>query len=425
MKKIYFMLFGALCFNAVNSQTCTPTITASSNPICAGETVTLTANGATSYTWMPAGATTNVFVGNPGTTTVYTLIASLGACSSASTVQINVAPTPTIDITASNTVVCSGSTITLTAIGSSSNYIWNTGETTSSIAISSAGIYSVTMMDNCGSATASIQINSDVPPTINVMAASSVVCAGSATSLTAIGANNYCWSPGSSVSDSLAPDIAAFPTVNTTYTVTGYNAGGCHSQAMIALGVVPSPIANYTLQPDATPHVWNLYPSVSGGVGSYTYDWSWGDNSPNSTVAYPSHTYSVAGTYYITLYVTDANGCGAYVAHSENVFKTANTNDVQTMVQVNVVDITTGVQPIKTNSTISVYPNPASEKIYIDLSGEKELSISLFDVTGKLIINKTINANSFVDISFLNNGSYTLTIKTESGAINKKITIIR
>ncbi len=50
---------------------------------------------------------------------------------------------------------------------------------------------------------------------------------------------------------------------------------------------------------------------VSGNQGSaLTYDWSFGDNLPESHAAAPSVTYTDAGSYNVTLQVTDADGGG-------------------------------------------------------------------------------------------------------------------
>jgi gliding motility-associated-like protein len=46
-------------------------------------------------------------------------------------------------------------------------------------------------------------------------------------------------------------------------------------------------------------------------VGGSTYVWSFGDNSPNSIFENPDHEYpqQIDTSYYVTLIVTDSNGC--------------------------------------------------------------------------------------------------------------------
>jgi PKD repeat protein len=55
--------------------------------------------------------------------------------------------------------------------------------------------------------------------------------------------------------------------------------------------------------------------SVTGGTAPYTYEWSFGDGSPNSADQNPSHTYSVIGTYHPVLTVRDFTGAVATDSH--------------------------------------------------------------------------------------------------------------
>lgn len=68
------------------------------------------------------------------------------------------------------------------------------------------------------------------------------------------------------------------------------------------------------------------------------------------------------------------------------------------------------------SNLISVYPNPASDVLYI--SSESELSnVTVYDVVGQMVkqVNLNRNFSSDLDISDLNNGVYILQVETVSG----------
>ena len=72
-----------------------PNITASStsDSLCSGQTATLTASGATSYTWSPIGSISNTVIVSPSLSTNYVLIGSNdGVCFPSTNVSIWVAP---------------------------------------------------------------------------------------------------------------------------------------------------------------------------------------------------------------------------------------------------------------------------------------------------------------------------------------------
>ncbi|MFN5675106.1 MAG: T9SS type A sorting domain-containing protein, partial [Bacteroidota bacterium] len=75
----------------VNIASCVPpttSLTASSNSICSGQSATLTASGASSYTWNTGSNNSTVSV-NPSATTVYTLTASnQPGCTGTNTIQL-------------------------------------------------------------------------------------------------------------------------------------------------------------------------------------------------------------------------------------------------------------------------------------------------------------------------------------------------
>jgi FOG: PKD repeat len=50
-----------------------------------------------------------------------------------------------------------------------------------------------------------------------------------------------------------------------------------------------------------------------------SYDWNWGDNTAHGNGATPQHTYAAAGTYTVTLTVTDSNNLTSQVTHNVTV----------------------------------------------------------------------------------------------------------
>lgn len=95
------------------------TIAANSNSICSGQTATLTASGATNYTWTGGPATAQNTV-TPSSTSVYTVMGATGSCSSSATYTLNVNSTPTVSATPSSTIVCLGETMIIAAAGATS-----------------------------------------------------------------------------------------------------------------------------------------------------------------------------------------------------------------------------------------------------------------------------------------------------------------
>ncbi len=109
-----------------------PIVTINSPTVCAGNTGTLTASGASTYTWN-TGANTNSIMVNPSSSSNYTVVGvSAANCISQPTIAIiNVVPNPTVSISGSE-VICIGQNTTLTANGATT-YTWNTGDITGSV----------------------------------------------------------------------------------------------------------------------------------------------------------------------------------------------------------------------------------------------------------------------------------------------------
>ncbi len=151
------------CFNiamitvTVNT---TPTVSISSNTLtlCAGETLSLTANGASTYTWQD-NSTNQTYTATPSSSTSYSITgASLNGCSNTAIVNTTVNPIPTVSVSTSNTLICVGENAVLTASTSAINYMWSDGATTMSTTVSPSitTVYTLTVNDGQCSSMASI-----------------------------------------------------------------------------------------------------------------------------------------------------------------------------------------------------------------------------------------------------------------------------
>ena len=136
-----------------------PTVTSTSASICVGKTTTLTASGsAVSYSWNPSGVTTNtitVAAANAGFFTFTVTGTSALGCSKSITTNLIGLPNPTINITATPSVICNGQSVTLTASGAST-YTWTGGVVNGTpFSPTMTATYSVTGTSAIGSCTAS------------------------------------------------------------------------------------------------------------------------------------------------------------------------------------------------------------------------------------------------------------------------------
>lgn len=83
-----------------------------------------------------------------------------------------------------------------------------------------------------------------------------------------------------------------------------------------------------------------------------------------------------------------------------------------------------GVRQLNSDNTISIYPNPSNQIVYIS-SQSKINSVELFDLTGRLISARVEKQNNQVmlDVSMLDKGLYTIAIKSAEGVVYKKLQV--
>lgn len=207
----------------------TPTVVSSSTLICIGTTASLTASGATTYTWSNGVANDTLFV-SPTVNTTYTVIGAVGACTNSAVSTVSVIGIA-LSVTGNNSI-CLGQSTNLTASGSTS-YTWSTGSTNATINVfpTSTTNYTVSSIAASCSNTAVYTVSVTPPPTLTV--SGTPYCAGQTTTVTAIGANSYTWSTGSTTNSTVVSPIG-----NTTYTVVGSSIPSCTSSVVFTPSLI-------------------------------------------------------------------------------------------------------------------------------------------------------------------------------------------
>ncbi len=228
-------------------------------------------------------------------------------------VEVNLPPAPLVDAGNDTTVNCAGFSITLTgtpSLGTSPyTYLWDTGETTSSIVVTPAvtDTFTVTITDACGiTATDTvIVIVAPGPPTVIMSNDTTVACAGDVAFLdvmvnTGTAPFTYLWSTGATTSS-----ITVNPGSTTTYYVEVSDAcfpGSVQDSVTVTVSTyAPLQINAGDETPICPGDLVTLTASATGGNPGYTWSWNTGDNDSTTTVSPNVNT-----TYTVT--ITDQCG---------------------------------------------------------------------------------------------------------------------
>jgi gliding motility-associated-like protein len=259
--------------------------------------------------------------------------------------------------------ICPGGSSTLTATGSGT-VTWNTGQTGTSLPVSSAGEYIASVTNTCGTASDTVAVSLEALPSVSISSPTAIFCA-SPVVLTAQSADAVLWNgttPGNvftanaagtyvavvtntcgSVSDTLVLVQGELPSAQiggpgsatvcagNAYLVTVQGNGNLvwsngndfslsvpGTYFLISQTVCGSDTAYFTLSvsgPEAaftaTPNTGNIPLTVqtaNQSTGGVSYLWNSG-NGELSVGQAPVFVYNQPGAYVLSLLVTDANGC--------------------------------------------------------------------------------------------------------------------
>jgi gliding motility-associated-like protein len=307
-----------------------PILTASTNTtICNGNSTTLIVTPSVgtapyTYTWSPiaslSGSTNTATVtASPIVNTTYSVTGqdSFGCHADTATVTVTVT-TPTVTAS-SNSPVCKGQAINLSANTNGTTYTWSATNGYSShlqnpiisnATPTNSAVYSVTVMLGSCTATNTVAVIVD-SPTVSVTPTTATVCPGGAVTYTASGASTYTWSPSAQFSPANGNIVTAHPLSSTTiYTVMGTDAANCVATATTTIHV-DSIVANMIASP-ATGDAPLDVQFINHSVNASSYVWNFGNNSSNFTTGNVNDTaktiYPNQGTYTVVLTASSTTG---------------------------------------------------------------------------------------------------------------------
>lgn len=274
----------------------TPTIppNASSSFICIGGSATLSALGASAYSWQPVNANTSSIVVSPSSSTTYTITKANGACSDTKTISIIVYSLPTVTAVSSSPTICAGYITTLNATSAGAvSYSWMPGPISGSQVVVNPflnTVYTVSAFNGTCSGVATVTLVTVPLPTVTSNASSTYVCSGESVTLTATGGLTYSWSPNAGT----GATVVVTPTAPIQYSVAGSNAAGCLGGSPISIIVNSAPSVTVSA---SAPAICNGDAVILSAGGANTYTWDVPANTSSVSVS-PSITtvYSVTGT---------------------------------------------------------------------------------------------------------------------------------
>lgn len=179
-------------------------------------------------------------------TSLVTGYSEIPGCTTSATKNVVVTDIPDVEIgTPQGTEKCPSDSVSLTYPDSFSAYLWNTGETTSSISVDQPGLYNVTSVDQFGcNIFSEVEITNFENSGLQISSSDGNLQGDSlfleegqkSVNLTVSGGDSYQWSPEDLVADPSSSMITVFPRdINTLMTVVGNDANGCNESASVSI----------------------------------------------------------------------------------------------------------------------------------------------------------------------------------------------
>lgn len=422
----------------------------SNSPLCSGKTLNLTASGSSANNWTWTGPSSysspqqnSTITGVPLTAagTYIVRVDSSNGCYGTDTIAVTINLTPNTPTAGSNSPVCIGGQLNLTASGvtAGAGFVWTGPGYTSGlqnpsiqpVLTGNAGNYTVySNLNGCQSATSSTIVSVVSGASVAIYPnPNDTICDGNGVSFSTIPNNGgstpaYQWyKNGNSISGANSKSYAASGIINNDAFYVTMLASGSSCNTSIASNVINITVIPNTTNLAATATVDPAGPvwaglqlkftaNVTGCNGDLTYQWMQdGKPIPNATTNLWSST-RLSNKVNISCMVK---------CHACAVPDTVLTNTIA-------LDVSTAVQDHNALKDLNIYPNPTEGRFivsgyYTDATADMEI----IDPLGRTVaVYHTRSANNLlqqeINISILPVGLYILRLSDEQGnSVTKKI----
>jgi len=246
--------------------------------------------------------------------TFTSVIPNAAGCDSIITVNLTINPLPSINA-GPDTVICSGSSIILSAAGGIS-YFWDNGVTNGAPFIPSGTVtYNVTGTSASGCTnTDQVIVTVNTLPIVSFSATQTSGCSPLSVSFTNTTLNviSSSWSFGNGSTSSLNNPTATF-VIEGCYDIllTVLDSNGCSSNAVFvdSICIYPSPTAGFTSS-SATITDNQLVTFTNTSTGANSYSWNLGDGSPLQSSQNITHTYNLNNEDSLVILLIASNSLG-------------------------------------------------------------------------------------------------------------------
>ena len=202
-----------------------------------------------------------------------------------------------------------------------------------------------------------------------------------------------------------------------TYSLTVTNPLGCSATASVdaAYSSGANATPNFTTPAQICVNQPAAFANTSSDTTNFNSHWNFGQGADSlSTLISPSHTYTAAGTYPVSLVITNSTGCSFGVTQI-----------------VTVSPCGVGIKDVEFDNSVRILPNPSNGNINITVNDvEGNITITLYNLIGETVKSFATTESSSVfnknmDLSNLANGTYMVKIQSGNKIATKKLVITK